>query len=81
MAAIALVLWTPLRVWLRIRPAKDGRPQEHEITSVMTGGVRNHPGARSTHVRSHFKGVGIENMPSNAEKRGGESYDQDSTFE
>jgi hypothetical protein len=41
-------------------------------------GIRNHPGARSTSRGSHFGSaldVGIENLP------GGQSHDEDSTFQ
>jgi hypothetical protein len=47
-------------------------------------GIRNHPGAKSRSRRDRFAStldIGIENMPGDGEQPGGESDDEDSTFE
>jgi hypothetical protein len=65
----------------------DPRTQVREVPKVDRPveriGIRNHPGAKSTSRRSRFGSgldVGIENMPGDENRRGGESEDEDSTF-
>jgi hypothetical protein len=58
-AMIALVLWTPLRGWLGIPPAKKGsvvdRPAEHV-------GYRDSPGSTVVRVRDSKDVINIENV-------------------